>query len=88
MAEVAAKLGKSPAQVLIRWAIQRGCSVLPKSSNPQRIAANLEVFDWAIPEEEVARLNALPVPHTRVVDGSFFLNPAGPYCTLQQLWDE
>lgn len=43
--DVASKMEKSPAQVLVRWALQHGTSVLPKSSNPQRIKANLQVSE-------------------------------------------
>eukprot|EP00198_Chlamydomonas_reinhardtii_P005432 XP_001694768.1 low CO2-induced aldose reductase [Chlamydomonas reinhardtii] len=89
VAAVAAELGKSPAQVLIRWAVQRGTSVLPKSVNPQRIAANLEVLvgGWQLAPEQVARLDALPVQR-RMVDGSFWVDARGPYRSTAELWDE
>ncbi|KAM0873446.1 hypothetical protein ACQ4PT_038070 [Festuca glaucescens] len=45
----AEKLGKTPAQVALRWGIQTGYSVLPKSTNEERIRANLDVYDWSIP---------------------------------------
>eukprot|EP00812_Abedinium_dasypus_P010634 NODE_4242_length_694_cov_190.807512.p3 GENE.NODE_4242_length_694_cov_190.807512~~NODE_4242_length_694_cov_190.807512.p3 ORF type:complete len:179 (-),score=44.24 NODE_4242_length_694_cov_190.807512:110-646(-) len=56
---VAERLGKSPAQVLIRWSLQRGFVCIPKSAKPERIAENFAVCDWAIPGEEMGRLDAL-----------------------------
>lgn len=47
----AEKLGKSPAQVALRWGLQMGNSVLPKSTNEGRIKENFDVFDWSIPED-------------------------------------
>lgn len=74
-------------QVLIRWGVQRGTSVLPKSTNPARIRANIEVFDWSLGREDFDRLSALATQQ-RMVDGSFWLSPGGPYRTLRDLWDE
>lgn len=48
------------AQVLIRWAIQRGTMVLPKSANADRIAANFDVLDWQLKEEDQQALSSLP----------------------------
>lgn len=59
IAEIAAAHGKSPAQVMLRWGVQQGRSVIPKSTNPQRIAANFDVFDFELSTEELARLDAL-----------------------------
>lgn len=55
----AAKHGVSPAQVLIRWQVQRGVVVLPKSTTPERIAANLDVFRFALDEADLAALAKL-----------------------------
>jgi len=49
--QVAEKLGKTPAQVALRWSLQNGSSVLPKSISEDRIKANFELFDWSIPKE-------------------------------------
>lgn len=49
--EIAEKLNKSPAQVALRWGIQSGHSILPKSVNESRIKENLNLFDWHIPQE-------------------------------------
>ncbi len=65
-------------QVLIRWAVQRGTSVLPKSTNPERIASNLAVLDWSLTEADMAALSSLAY-QARMVDGAFLLSPAGPY---------
>jgi diketogulonate reductase-like aldo/keto reductase len=47
-------------QVLIRWALQRGTSVLPKSVHPDRLRANLDVLEWSIPKEDFERLSSFP----------------------------
>ena len=59
IATVAAAHGKSPAQVLIRWSLQLGNVVIPRSSNPQRIAENIDVFDFELTAEEVETINGL-----------------------------
>ena len=46
-------------QVLIRWAIQNGTSVLPKSKSPERIVSNLEVLDWELSTEDFKKLSSL-----------------------------
>lgn len=51
--------GKSSAQVALRWHIQRGDIVFPKSSNPGRMAQNLDVFDFELTAEQMARVDAL-----------------------------
>ncbi|KAJ9245773.1 hypothetical protein DTO169E5_492 [Paecilomyces variotii] len=55
--EIAKKLGKDPAQLLISWAIQRGTAVLPKSVTPARIQSNFQ--DFVIPDEDFEALNKL-----------------------------
>lgn len=57
--EVSQKLGKSVPQVLLRWAVQQGIGVLPKSCNPQHIQENIDIFSFQIPEEEMLKLNSL-----------------------------
>jgi len=56
---VAAAHGKSPAQVLIRWNIQLGNVVIPGSSDPARIAENIDVFDFELTPAEVETINGL-----------------------------
>jgi diketogulonate reductase-like aldo/keto reductase len=51
--------GKTPAQVMLRWHLQRGRSVIPKSTKPQRIAENIDVFDFDLSTEELAAIDAL-----------------------------
>ncbi|ARJ04095.1 oxidoreductase [Cnuibacter physcomitrellae] len=59
IAAIAAAHGKSPAQVMLRWHIQEGRSVIPKSVNPARIAENIDVFDFELNPDELARIDAL-----------------------------
>jgi len=56
---IAAALGRSPAQVVLRWHIQRGDIVLPKSVTPARITSNLELFDFALDDSDMAAISAL-----------------------------
>lgn len=57
--EVAARLGRTPSQVVLRWHLQRGDVVFPKTMSPQRMRENLEVFDFDLRPEDVAVLSSL-----------------------------
>lgn len=59
--QVAHKYSKVPSQIMIRWAIQHGMVVLPKSTQPERIAQNIDVFDFAITEPDMALLDGLNI---------------------------
>lgn len=59
VADVAARAGRTPAQVLIRWCLQHGLPVIPKSTHRERIEENAGVFDFTLPEADMAALDAL-----------------------------
>jgi 2,5-diketo-D-gluconate reductase A len=59
VARIAEAHGKSPAQVLLRWALDRGDIVFPKSVRKERLAENFDVFDFALTADEVTELAAL-----------------------------
>ena len=71
LAELAAKRGRSIAQVALRWLMQQDVAAIPFSSQPQRIADNFNVFDFALDDDEMKRIAALKRPAGRVA------NPAG-----------
>lgn len=58
--ELAARYGKTPAQVIMRWHIQEGNVVFPKTLSPAHMDDNLDIFDFELTEDEMARINALP----------------------------
>lgn len=76
----------TPAQVVLAWAMERGISPIPKSTNPKRIAENFASQNVALTANDMASLNTLD-RHYRYVDGTFWTKPGGPY-TLANLWDE
>lgn len=57
--DVAERCGRTPAQVLLRWAVQQGISVLPRSSQPQSVQENSRIFDFELGEKDMQRLCAL-----------------------------
>lgn len=59
VAGVAARTKRSPAQVLLRWSLQTGLVVLPKSARPERIRENAAIFDFELSADDMAKLDAL-----------------------------
>jgi len=84
VAAVAKAHNCSTAQVLIRWAIERGTAVIPKSVNPVRLAENLAVADMTLTSDDMAEMAKLDVGF-RYVDGKFWTLEGSPY-TLDGLW--
>jgi diketogulonate reductase-like aldo/keto reductase len=59
LAEVADRHGVTPAQVVLRWHIDHGVVVIPKSATPERIATNFDVFGFSLDEDELRRIDGL-----------------------------
>jgi diketogulonate reductase-like aldo/keto reductase len=59
VARIARRHGRTPAQVLLRWCIERGIPVIPKSTHRERIAENAEVFDFRLSDKDIDELDAL-----------------------------
>jgi diketogulonate reductase-like aldo/keto reductase len=59
VAQIAERLERTPAQVLLRWGLQRGAIVIPKSTHRERIEENGRIFDFALSEQDMAALDAL-----------------------------
>ena len=57
--EIAKAHGKTPAQVILRWHIQEGFSVIPSASNPDYIEENIQIFDFELTDEEMAQMRGL-----------------------------
>jgi diketogulonate reductase-like aldo/keto reductase len=71
LAEIAQARGRSIAQIALRWLMQQNVAAIPRSSSPQRIADNFNVFDFALTDDEMKRISALKRPDGRIA------NPAG-----------
>jgi diketogulonate reductase-like aldo/keto reductase len=57
--KIAQEHGKTPAQVMLRWHLQQGRSAIPKSTRPQRIAENIDIFDFQLTDEQLAVIDGL-----------------------------
>jgi D-xylose reductase len=57
--KAAERLGKTPAQVVLRWGVQRGNAIIPKTTNPKRLIENLSIFDFALTDDEMQAINEL-----------------------------
>ena len=78
---LAAAHGVSAAQVVLRWALQRGCSVLPKSSQPARLAENLALTGFALSDAEMEAIGALD-QRRRFNDPGVFCLGMGAFCPI------
>ncbi|XP_061339798.1 NADPH-dependent aldo-keto reductase, chloroplastic-like isoform X1 [Gastrolobium bilobum] len=99
---VAEKLGKTPGQVALRWGLQVGHSVLPKSTNEARIKENFDLFEWSIPEDLIVKFSEIKQASTsfffnttwnlllqeRLIKGTFAVHETyGAYRSIEELWD-
>ena len=66
--KIAGVHGKTVAQVILRWNIQRGVAVIPKSVHKERIVENSRVFDFTLTEDEMRQISALDEGHTEIID--------------------
>ena len=66
--ELAAKHGRVPSQIVLRWHIQRGIAVIPKSTSKARIIENMDVFDFELSDEEMSSISALNANYRTGVD--------------------
>ncbi|CAI5476948.1 unnamed protein product [Closterium sp. Yama58-4] len=86
--EVANTLHQTPAQVALRWGIQRGMSVLPKSSNPWHIKENIGLFDWCIPPMDFHALSLIE-PQVRILDYyGYWVGEGRPFLEPEELWND
>lgn len=65
---IAKKYNKSVAQIVLRWDIERGVVVIPKSTHKNRIEENIDIWDFSLTPEEVAEINSLDKGHSEIVD--------------------
>lgn len=66
------KIGRTPAQVILRWHFQNGVATIPKSVNPGRIASNIDIFDFDLTAEEMAAIDALDTGNRHGPDPELF----------------
>lgn len=62
------KYNKSPAQIILRWDIQKGIITIPKSQTPERIKENFEIFDFELSDEEIKEIDGLDGKQNRIQD--------------------
>ena len=68
LTEIGAKYGKSAAQVALRWNVQRGVAVIPKSTHRARMEQNLDIWDFRLTDEDMAAIAPLDIGHSEIVD--------------------
>lgn len=70
LATIGAKYGKSIAQVILRWHIQRGVVIIPKSIHKERIEENLNIWDFELSAEDIDMISGMDVGHSEIIDHS------------------
>ncbi len=72
---IANRHGKTPAQVVLRWGVQRGTAVIPKTSNPERLKENIDIYNFELTDEEMKQIASLD-RHQRFNDPGVFCEQA------------
>ena len=84
--DIANRRGLTAGQVLLAWAIQRGTSVIPKSSNPERLRQNFEAANAVLEDDDMRAIAGLESGY-RIIHGAFFADEGSGY-SVASLWDE
>ena len=65
---------------------QQGVSIVVRSFNKERMKENLQIFDWELGDDELAKIGQ--IPQRRGFSGQSFVHHDGPYKSLEELWDD
>ena len=68
LTEIGAKYGKSAAQVVLRWNVQRGVVVIPKSVHRERMEQNMDIWNFTLSDEDMAAIAKMDIGHSEIVD--------------------
>lgn len=68
LTEIGKKYGKTAAQVVLRWNAQRGVSIIPKSVHVERMQQNIDIWDFSLTGEEMAKITARDLGHSEIVN--------------------
>ena len=71
LGRIGKKYGKTEGQVSLRWLVQQGAIVIPRTSRVERLSENMDIFDFALTPEEMEQIRGLARPDGRVVNASF-----------------
>lgn len=82
--QTAARVGRTPAQVVLRWAIQRGTAIVPKTSRVDRLKENLALFDFSLTAEEMAAIDRLDQGRRFNDPGVFCEAAFGTFCPIYE----
>ena len=72
---IAEKCGKTAPQVTLRWAVQRGTAIIPKSIKPERLAQNIDIYNFTLSDEDMKSIDALD-KHRRFNNPANYTEPA------------
>ena len=78
LTKIAGRHGKTTAQVMLRWHLQRDVPAIPKTVHRERMAENLDVFDFELTEKEMESIAGMDIGHSEIIDHHSF-------CTARQL---
>ena len=68
LTEIGKKYGKTPAQVALRWNLQRGVAVIPKTIHPDRMKENFDVFDFTLSKDDMEKIKTMDIGHSEIVN--------------------
>lgn len=70
LAKIGTQYGKTPAQVILRWLVQRGVVMIPKTIRKERMIENISVFDFSLSESDIAQIASLDTGKSPIIDHS------------------